>query len=132
MFHKSAGSAYGSSRRQKRCQADSRNTRAASASSGGIVFIDWYRLNAMFHACDVNIANTAAHSTPSRLPGNRAMNGAMAIAWKPRIGTDCSTSKSGTMIFSAVRQRVATTANTNVNKSAAPSAVNMRRIVRSR
>ena len=103
MFHSSAGSAYGSSRRQKRCQADRRNTCAASASSGGIVFIDWYRLNAMFQACDVKIAKIAAHSTPSRLPGKRAMKGAIAIAWKPRIGTDCSTSSSGIMNFSAAR-----------------------------
>ena len=60
------------------------------------------------------------------------MNGAIAMAWKPRIGTDCSTSSSGTMIFSALFQRVATTANAKVNSRAAPSALNMRRIVRSR
>src|SRR4051812_33571721 len=76
MFHSRAGIAYGSSRRQKRCHGDRRNTRAASPSSGGMVFIDWYRENAMFQACEVKIANTAAHSTPSRLPGNRAMKGA--------------------------------------------------------
>src|SRR5512140_2959641 len=76
MFHSSPGVAYGSSRRQKRCHPERRNTRAASLSSDGIVFIDWYRLNAMFHACDVKMAKMAAHSTPSRLPGNSAMNGA--------------------------------------------------------
>jgi hypothetical protein len=73
---------------------------------GGTVFIDWYRLKAMFQACEVKIAKMAAHSTPSRLPGNSAMNGAMAIAWKPRIGTDCSTSSSGTMHLFRARQRV--------------------------
>src|SRR5215813_13948603 len=80
MFHSSPGVAYGSSSRQKRCQPESRNTRAASFSSDGMVFIDWYRLKAMFHACEVKMAKMAAHSTPRRLPGKIAMKGAMEIA----------------------------------------------------
>ena len=73
MFHSSPGMANGSSSRQKRCQPESWNTRAASLSSGGTVRIDWYRLKAMFQACEVKMAKIAAHSTPSRLPGNKAM-----------------------------------------------------------
>src|SRR3954466_15229371 len=64
MFHSNPGIANGSSRRQKRCHGDSWDTRAASWRSLGTVRIDWYRLNAMFQAWDVKIANTAAHSTP--------------------------------------------------------------------
>ena len=132
MFHSKPGIANGSSRRQKRCQPDRQNTRDASFSSGGTVRIDWYRLNAMFHACDVKMAKMAAHSTPSRLPGKKAMNGAIAIAWKPRMGTDCSTSSIGIITFSAARYFDAIAANTNANSSEQASAVNMRSIVRSR
>src|SRR6516225_222105 len=92
MFHSNPGIANGSSSRQNRCQAESWNTDDASRSSEGTVRIDWYRLNAMFQACEVKIAKIAAHSTPSKLPGNRAMKGAIEIAWKPRIVTDCRTS----------------------------------------
>lgn len=132
MFHSSPGMAKGSSSRQKRCQPDRRNTRAASFSSSGTLRIDWYRLKAMFQACEVKMAKMAAHSTPSRLPGNSAMKGAMAIAWKPRIGTDCSTSRMGTMAFSAARYLAAMAANTQLNSSEQASAKNMRRMVRSR
>jgi hypothetical protein len=132
MFQSSAGVANGSSRRQKRCQPDSRKTRDASPSSAGTVLIDWYRLNAMFHACEVKIAKMAAHSTPSRLPGKSAMKGAIEIAWNPRIGTDCRTSSSGISTFSAVRFFAATVANAKLNTSAHASAVNIRRMVRSR
>ena len=124
--------ANGSSSRQKRCQPDRRNTRAASFSSGGTVRIDWYRLNAISHACDVKMAKIAAHSTPSRLPGNRAMNGAMAMAWKPRIGTDCRMSSIGIIAFSALRYLAAIAANMKLNSSEKASAVNMRSMVRSR
>ena len=132
MFHNRPGVAYGSSRRQKRCQPDSRNTRAASFSSAGTVRIDWYRLNAMFQACEVKMAKIAAHSTPSRLPGNSAMKGAMAMAWKPRMGTDCRMSSIGIMAFSAVRNLAAMAAKTKLNSSEKASAVNIRRMVRSR
>src|SRR5450830_757534 len=80
MFHSRPGMANGSSSRQKRCQPDWQNTHEASLSSGGTVRIDWYRLKAIFQAWEVKMAKMAAHSTPSRLPGNRAMKGAMAMA----------------------------------------------------
>jgi len=41
MFQTSAGSANGTSRRQKRIQGDSRNESAASRSSVGTVRSDW-------------------------------------------------------------------------------------------
>ncbi|MOA21351.1 hypothetical protein D3C78_1418390 [compost metagenome] len=94
--------------------------------------IDWYRLNAMFHAWEVKMAKIAAHSTPSTLPGNSAMKGAMAMAWKPRIGTDWRMSSSGIMAFSAVRYFAAIAANIRLNSSENASAVNIRRMVRSR
>src|SRR5215471_2898061 len=88
MFHRSPGVAYGRSRRQNRCHGESRNTRAASLSSSGTVRKPWYALNAMFHACDVKIAKIAAHSTPNKLPGNRAMKAVTVIDKKPRTGID--------------------------------------------
>src|ERR1039457_2876159 len=56
MFQSSPGMANGISRRQKRCQAERWNIRDASCSSAGTVRSDWYRLNAMFQACEVKIA----------------------------------------------------------------------------
>ena len=41
MFHSRPGIAKGSSSRQKRCQPESWNTRAASCSSAGTVRSDW-------------------------------------------------------------------------------------------
>ncbi len=124
--------AKGNSRRQKRCQPDRRKTRAASLSSGGTVRIDWYRLKAMFQAWDEKMAKMAAHSTPSKLPGNRAIKGAMAIAWKPRMGTDCKMSSRGIITFSAARYLAAMAANTRLKSSEQARAENMRKIVRNR
>src|SRR5207302_11065677 len=90
MFQISAGTPCGTSSRQKRCHADRWYIRAASISSTGTVRSDWYRLNVMFQACDVNIAKIAAHSTPRSRPGNSAMKPITVIDRKPRIGTDCS------------------------------------------
>ncbi len=132
MFHSSPGIANGNSSRQKRCQADSWNTRAASCSSLGTVRIDWYRLNAMFQACEVKMAKIAAHSTPNRLPGNSAMKPVTVIARKPRMGMDCRMSSSGTSTFSAARQRDAAVAKANENSSENASAISMRSVVRSR
>ena len=115
MFQSSPGVANGSSRRQKRCQPESWNTAAASRSSAGTVRSDWYRLNAMFQACDVKMAKIAAHSTPSRLPGKRAMKPVTVIERKPRIGIDCRMSSSGTITRSAVLYFAATVANTHEN-----------------
>ena len=93
---------------------------------------DWYMLNAMFQACDVKIAKIAAHSTPKRLPGNSRMNGATAIAWKPRMGIDCRMSSSGTSTFSAARYFEASTAKAQANASEKASAMNIRSVVRIR
>ena len=132
MFHSSPGIANGSSRRQNRCHPESWNTLEASCSSAGTVRSDWYMLKAMFHACEVKIAKIAAHSTPSRLPGNSKMNGATAIAWNPRIGIDCKMSSSGTRTFSAARYFAASTANTHAKVSEQAIAMNMRSVVRIR
>ena len=132
MFHSRFGIANGSSSRQKRCQPESWNTRAASRSSAGTVRSDWYRLNAMFQACEVKIAKIAAHSTPSRLPGNSAMKPVTVIDRKPRIGIDCRMSSIGTSTRSAARYLAASAAKAQLNTSEAPSARNMRSVVRSR
>lgn len=94
--------------------------------------MDWYRLNAMFQACEVKMAKMAAHSTPKRLPGNSAMNPVTVIDRKPRIGMDCRMSSSGTITRSAVRYLAASAAKMQANISEAPSAMNMRSVVRSR
>src|SRR6266700_1183493 len=110
MFHTSVGTACGTSSRQKRCQAERWYIRDASISSTGTVRSDWYRLNVMFHACEVKIAKIAAHSTPSSRPGKSAINPVTVIERKPRIGTDCSTSRAGMRIFSADRLLAASAA----------------------
>ncbi len=101
-------------------------------SSGGTVLKDWYMLNAMFQACEVKMAKMAAHSTPSRLPGNSAIKPVTVMDRKPRMGMDCNTSNSGTRNFSAARYLVANTANTMLKTMDAPNAMNMRKVVRSR
>jgi hypothetical protein len=64
---------------------------------------DWKTLNVMFQAWLVKMAKIAAHSTPRRLPGKSAMKPVTVIERKPRIGTDCSTSRIGISTFSACR-----------------------------
>ena len=86
----------------------------------------------MFHACDVKMAKIAAHSTPIRLPGKRAMKPVTVIDRKPRMGIDCRMSSIGTSTRSAARYFAASTANTQLNTSEAASAMNMRSVVRSR
>ena len=54
------------------------------------------------------------------------------IERKPRIGIDCRMSSSGTITRSAARYLAATAANTQAKTSDAPSARNMRKVVRSR
>ena len=81
MFQSSPGIANGISSRQKRCHADSWNTAAASRNSAGTLRNDWYKLKAMFQACDVKIAKIAAHSTPNRFPGNSAMKPVTVIKY---------------------------------------------------
>ena len=60
------------------------------------------------------------------------MKGAIAIAWKPRIGTDCRMSSIGIIAFSAARYLAAIAAKAMLKSSENPSAMNIRRIVRSR
>ena len=86
----------------------------------------------MFQACDVKIAKMAAHSTPSRLPGNSAMKPVTVIDRKPRIGIDCRMSSIGTITRSAARYFAAMAAKTQAKTSDAPSAMNIRSVVRSR
>ncbi len=56
----------------------------------------------MFQAWLVKIANTAAHSAPSTLPGNSPMKNVTVNDRKPRIGTDCKMSSTG---ISTISQR---------------------------
>ena len=131
MFHSRGGTAKGKSRRQNRCQAESWKTWAASCSSDGTVRIDWYRLNAMFQAWEVKIAKIAAHSTPKRLPGNRAMKPVTVMDRKPRMGMDCRMSSRGTSTRSAARYLLASDAKAKLNTRLRPRPISMRSVVRS-
>ena len=57
----------------------------------------------MFQAWLVKMAKIAASSSPSTRPGNRFMKKATVKDRKPRIGTDCRMSSTGTMISPARR-----------------------------
>ena len=57
----------------------------------------------MFQAWLVKIAKIAAHSGPSRLPGNSLIQPVTVIVRKLRIGIDCKMSRMGIRIFSAMR-----------------------------
>ena len=103
VFHTSPGMANGTSSRQNRCQPDRRSDCDASLRSAGTVFSDWNRLNAMFQAWLVKMAKMAASSAPRMRPGNRLMKNTTVKVRKPRIGTDCSTSSTGTRISPARR-----------------------------
>ena len=96
VFHTRPGMANGTSSRQNRCQAVSISERAASSRSAGTVLSDWYRLNAMFQAWLVKMAKMAASSAPSTWPGNRLRKKTTVKVRKPRIGTDCRMSRTGT------------------------------------
>src|SRR2546428_11204748 len=55
----------------------------------------------MFQAMLVKIRNTTASSIPIGLPWNVATKNTSAAGKKPRIGTDCRTSRIGSMITAA-------------------------------
>ena len=57
----------------------------------------------MFQAWLVKIAKIAASSAPSTRPGNRPMKKTTVNERKPRIGTDCRMSSTGTRIMPARR-----------------------------
>src|SRR5215475_14726779 len=97
------GIANGTSRRQKRCQDERWKLCVASSRSFGTLRIDWYMLKVMFQAWLVKIANTEASSAPRTRPGNRFMKKITVKVRKPRIGTDCRMSSSGTITISARR-----------------------------
>src|SRR5579883_1101949 len=103
MFQIRFGIACGSSRRQNRFQGPTWYMRAASWRSSGTVLSDWYRLNVMFQAWLVKIAKIAAHSGPSRLPGNSLIQPVIVMLRKERIGIDWRMSRIGIRIFSAIR-----------------------------
>lgn len=64
----------------------------------------------MFHACEVKIANDAAHSTPKVVCGNRVNHTVKVTDRNPSTGTDCNTSNTGSSTFSARRSRAAAVA----------------------
>ena len=84
----------------------------------------------MFHAWAVKIAKMLAHSTPSRLPGNSAMNPVTVIERNPSTGTDWRMSITGSMTMRARGLLAARYPHANVNSSDAPNAMNMRSTVR--
>ncbi len=55
----------------------------------------------MFQAWLVKIAKIEANSAPSTRPGASAMKNTTVTEMKPRIGTDCRMSRSGTSKRSA-------------------------------
>src|SRR5256885_15320526 len=55
----------------------------------------------MFQAMLVKIRNTTASSIPIGLPWKVATKNTSAAGKKPRIGTDCRTSRTGSMITEA-------------------------------
>ena len=57
----------------------------------------------MFQAWLVKMAKIAASSAPSTWPGNRPMKNTTVKVRKPRIGTDCRMSSTGTRISPARR-----------------------------
>ena len=57
----------------------------------------------MFQAWLVKIAKIAANSAPSTRPGASDMKNTTVTEMKPRIGTDCRMSRSGTSTSSARR-----------------------------
>ena len=57
----------------------------------------------MFQAWLVKIAKIAANSAPSTRPGASDMKNTTVTEMKPRIGTDCRMSSSGTSRTSARR-----------------------------
>src|SRR5580704_15762067 len=101
VFQTRPGVAKGTSSRQKRCQAVRWKLIDASARSAGTVFSDWYMLNAMFQAWLVKIAKIAANSSPKTWPGNRFIKKTTVKVRKPRMGTDCNTSSTGTRTSAA-------------------------------
>src|ERR1700761_4578133 len=103
VFHTRPGVANGTSSFQKRCHDVRWKLTEASCRSDGTVLSDWYRLNAMFHAWLVKMAKIAASSSPSTCPGNRFMKKTTVKVRKPRIGTDCNTSSTGTSTSAARR-----------------------------
>src|SRR5471030_2832072 len=103
VFHTRPGAAKGTSSFQNRCQAVRWKLTAASCRSAGTVFSDWYMLNAMFQAWLVKIAKIAASSSHSTWPGNRPMKKTTVKVRNHRIGTDWSTSSTGTRTNAARR-----------------------------
>ena len=130
VFQTRPGMANGTSSRQKRCQPVRWKLFEASSRSPGMVFSDWYRLNAMFQAWLVKIAKIAASSSPITRPGNRFMKNTTVKVRNPRIGTDCRMSRIGISISPARRLFAAAVAYVNVNSNDASRAANMRSVVR--
>src|SRR5579883_361320 len=84
----------------------------------------------MFHAWEVKIAKMAAHSGPSKLPGNKPIKTATVTDKKPRIGTDCKTSIIGMMRRPARRLLAAQVPKIKVKRREKNKAISMRTTVR--
>ena len=84
----------------------------------------------MFQAWLVKIAKMAASSAPRTWPGNRLMKNTTVKDRKPRIGTDCRMSSSGTRISPARRLFAAQVAIVKVNSNEHSRAANIRSVVR--
>ncbi len=85
----------------------------------------------MFQAWLVKMAKIAASSSPMTRPGNRPRKKAVVKLRKPRMGTDCRMSSSGTITRPARRLFAAIGAKVKVKAREATRAANMRSVVRS-
>ena len=72
------------------------------------------------------MAKIEAHSSPSSLPGNSAMNAVTVKVRKPSTGTDWRMSRIGIRTFSARRLRAAAYPYTRVKTIEKNSAMNIR------
>jgi hypothetical protein len=76
------------------------------------------------------MAKMLAHSTPSRLPGKRAIKPVTVIDKNPSTGTDCRISSAGKIKARAARLFAATYPTQKVNKSEKPNAIHILKTVR--
>ena len=75
----------------------------------------------------MTIANRAADSSPSKLPGNRPIKKGTITARKPRTGTDWSTSTKGKTSRSATAERAVSEPTATAIVSEMARAINIRR-----
>ena len=106
-LYTSLGTHAGSDSLRKRSQPLAPKASSASRESSGMVRMDSNTPSARFQAWLVKIRNTAAISTPSRLPCASATKKYTAAGKNPTTGTDCAMSIAGIITRSHIRPRAA-------------------------